>query len=293
MSETRKIGNIWQVIAYGFALLISYYAYGFFNEDLDIVWQVLILNFISTLVIFCFSYAFENTRFYNPYWSIQPIITTLFLIIMANDKGDTIRQLMILVVVLIWCVSMTWNFFRGKEGLLHQDWRYAKLQETFGFWFPVVSFFGVMLFPTLVIFLGCFPLFDALGDSQNAFNALDIIAFVICLAAFFVQYISDNQLRNFIKNSTDNNQILNTGLWKYSRHPNHFGEILFWTGIAFFGVAAVGDIEWYHVSGVVSIILLFNYFSIPMHEERLIKRNPTYSEEIRKRSKIIPWKPKK
>ena len=293
MSEARKIGYTWQAVAYAFALLISYYVYGFLDYSLSLVLQVLILNAVSTVVIYCFSYAFDNASFYDPYWSIQPIITTLFLIIMANEEGDVIRQLMILAVVVAWGLRLTWNFLRGWKGISHQDWRYTKLNEASGKWFPLVSFFGIMLFPTLLVFLGCLPLFEALGEGQNDFNILDIIAFVICLSAFFIQYISDNQLRKFIKIREDNSQILNTGLWKYSRHPNYFGEILFWIGIAFFGISTVGDIEWYHVSGVVSMILLFNFISIPMQEKQLIENKPEYYEEIKKRSKLILWFPKK
>lgn len=293
MSEALKMGYSWQAVAYGFALLISYYVYGFLDISLSLVSQVLIFNAVSTAVVYCFSYAFDNASFYAPYWSIQPIIITLFLITMANDKGDIIRQLMILVVVLAWGLRLTWNFLRSWEGISHQDWRYTKLNEASGKWFPLISFFGMMLFPTLLVFLGCLPLFEALGEGQNDFNTLDIIAFIVCLSAFFFQFISDNQLQRFIKNRSDNSQILNTGLWKYSRHPNYFGEIIFWIGIALFGVSTVGDVEWYHVSGVISMILLFNFISIPMQEKQLTEHKPEYYEEIKKRSKLIPWFPKK
>jgi steroid 5-alpha reductase family enzyme len=293
MSEALKMGYSWQAVAYGFALLISYYVYGFLDINLSLVLQVLIFNTVSTTVVYCFSYAFNNASFYAPYWSIQPIAITLFLIIMANEEGDVIRQLIILAVVSAWGLRLTWNFLRGWKGISHQDWRYTKLNEASGKWFPLISFFGMMLFPTLLVFLGCLPLFEALGEGQNDFNILDIIAFVICLSAFVIQYISDNQLRSFIKNRSDNSQTLNTGLWKYSRHPNYFGEILFWIGIAFFGISTVGDVEWYHVSGVVSMILLFNFISIPMQEKRLIETKSEYYEEIKKRSKLIPWFPKK
>ena len=91
-----------------------------------------------------------------------------------------------------------------------------------------------MMFPTLMVYLGCVPLFDALMYKERAFDMFDGLAILFCGSAFFLQLVADNQLQHFVKNRKDNTQILNTGLWKYSRHPNYFGEILFWFGIATF-----------------------------------------------------------
>ena len=85
---------------------------------------------------------------------------------------------------------------------------------------------------------------------------------------------------------------MNTGLWKYSRHPNYFGEICIWTSLTVFSIGAVGDVEWYNVLGMIVIILLFNFISIPMQEVQLVKRKPNYIYEQAIRSKIFPWKPK-
>ncbi len=269
MGEERKNGYIWLAIAYGFALLIGYYVYGFFALDLGLIEQTLILNFVATTVIYCFSYAFKNANFYLPYWGLQPIFLTFFLIVSANDTGDIMRQLAVLSVVLIWGLRLTWHFLRDWKSLLHQDWRYTKLEHASQKWFPLISFFGIMLLPTILVFLGCLPLFDALVVGQNPFNFIDIIALLVSLSGFLIQYIADNQLHFFIKNRSNNNQILNTGLWKYSRHPNYFGEILFWIGIALFGVATVGDIEWEHILGVILIILFFYFISIPLQKKQL------------------------
>ena len=291
MNEQLR-GYIWQFVAYAFALMAVIYFYNEIDNEMALIWKLLISNVVATTVIFIFSYAFKNASFYDPYWSVQPIVIVTFLILEANDKGDMWRQLAVLLVVFAWGIRLTWNFLRSWTTIEHEDWRYVNFRETTGIWFPAVSYFGIMMFPTLLVYLGCLPLFDALIYAEIPFNIFDGLAILFCGSAFILQFVADNQLRNFVKNRTDRSQILNTGLWKYSRHPNYFGEILFWIGIAAFGASAHGDIEWYHATGAISIILLFNFISIPMQEKQLVKRKPHYVEEQKIRSKLFLWRPK-
>ena len=106
------------------------------------------------------------------------------------------------------------------------------------------------------------------------------------------QWIADNQLFKFVKNRKDHSEIMNTGLWKYSRHPNYFGEICIWISLAVFSIGAVGDLEWYNSLGMIGMVLLFNFISIPIQEKQLVLRKPHYVNEQAIRSKIFPWKPK-
>lgn len=290
MTKEKITGIIWQFVAYTFALTIAIRAYGHF--ELTEILRLLLVNVVATSVVFFFSYAFENASFYIPYWSLQPVIIGTYFISQEQADINTIRQSVVFLIILIWSIRLMFNFFRRWNNLEDEDWRYTRVKEQSGQWFLLVSYFGIMMVPTFLVYAGCIPLFDILKNSSIPFGIWDTIGTIIGITGILVQWIADNQLFHFIKKRENRSEILNTGLWKYSRHPNYFGEICIWTSIAIFSVGAVGDLEWYNVLGVIGIILFFNFISIPMQEKQLVLHKPNYINEQDIRSKIIPWKTK-
>ncbi len=218
----RNGSIVWQLVAYAFAILIAIYTYEHLPVKMDLALKILLSDIAATVIIFFFSYAFRNASIYDPYWSVQPIVIAIFLIIKEQAGVDVVRQLMVIGLILVWGLRLTWNFVRGWEGIIHEDWRYVQLRNISGFWFPLVSFFGIMLMPTLLVYLGCLPLFDALRNGHVPFGIFDVLAFLIAAAGIAFQWIADEQLLEFRMKRKRPHRILNTGLWKYSRHPNYF-----------------------------------------------------------------------
>jgi steroid 5-alpha reductase family enzyme len=290
MTKEKRIGILWLLVAYVFAFLVATYVYGMleFYE----IWKLLIANIAATTVIYFFSYAFDNASFYDPYWSVQPIVIGGYWIGQEEIDVNIARQAVVFLIILVWGIRLTANFLRGWHSLKHEDWRYIRLKEQSGKWFPLVSYFGIMMFPTLLVYVGCIPLVEILQKSSMPFGIWDFLGTAIGIVGISFQWISDNQLFKFIKTRKDHSEIIHTGLWRYSRHPNYFGEICIWTSFAIFSIGAVGDLEWYNSIGMVSVILLFNFISIPLQEKRLAERKPHYKKEQAIRSKIMPWKPK-
>jgi steroid 5-alpha reductase family enzyme len=85
---------------------------------------------------------------------------------------------------------------------------------------------------------------------------------------------------------------MNKGLWRYSRHPNYFGEVSFWWGLYFFGLAANAS-YWWTIAGPIAITLLFLFISIPMMDKRSKERRPEYAEHMKKISALVPWRIKR
>ena len=290
MTKEKIRGVSWQITAYIFAYLVATIVFRQF--ELEEVWKLLIANVAATAVIFFFAFAFKNSSFYDPYWSVQPIVLALYLIVHEQFDVNIARQTVAFLIILTWGLRLTLNFLRTWSNVYHEDWRYTRLREQTGKWFPLVNFFGIMLFPTILVYMGCIPLFDVLKESSAPFGIWDIIATIVGITGILFELVADNQLHRFIKTREDHSKIINTGLWKYSRHPNYFGEILFWVSLSLFSIGAVDDLEWYNSIGMISMILLFNFISIPMQEKRLIERKPHYKREQEIRSKIIPLPPK-
>jgi steroid 5-alpha reductase family enzyme len=291
MTKEKITGIVWQFVAYAFALVIASRAYEHFCYEE--IWLFLIANIAATSLIFFFSYAFENANFYIPYWSFQPVVVGAVLISQEQMYVNATRQGVVFLIILVWSIRLMFNFLRNWKSLEDEDWRYTKLEEQSGQWFLLVSYFGIMMLPTFLVYAGCIPLFDILKNSSVPFGIWDIIGAIIGIIGISFQWISDSQLFKFIKNRKDNSEIMNTGLWKYSRHPNYFGEICIWVSIAIFSIGATGDLEWYNALGMIGIILFFNFISIPMQEKQLVLSKPNYINEQVIRSKLFPWKPKK
>lgn len=292
ISRKQQEGWIWQFVAYLFALMIASYVYDALHTYESLMFKLLMSNLAATVVIFHFSYAFKNLNFYSIYWGLQPIVIGLLLLPEEEAGVNVMRQSIVILLVLVWGFRLIWNFLRRWESLEDENWRYENVREVSGKWFPLVAFLGLMLLPTVLVFLACLPLIDILSKPNLAFNLFDGIAIICCLGGIVLSFFADNQLRNFIKKRVDFSETLNTGLWKYSRHPNYFGEILFWVGIAIFGASAHGDIEWYHLLGTAGIILFIYFAVIPMQEKHFLDNKPAYANEIQKRSKLMLWKPK-
>jgi steroid 5-alpha reductase family enzyme len=106
-----------------------------------------------------------------------------------------------------------------------------------------------------------------------------------------LETISDEQLRSFTKSNPPSGSIMSTGLWAFSRHPNYLGEVSFWWGLFFFGLAAKTS-YWWTIVGPIAITLLFVFISIPMMEKRQLARRPGYAVHQQKVSPLIPWFPK-
>ncbi len=260
----------------------------------DLFAQFAVADAVATGVIFAFSMAFRNSSFYDPYWSVKPMVVVVWLTAFAPEGAfaDPFRIRLVTTLMLLYGARLTWNWMRGWTGLDHEDWRYVDLAKKTGPWYPLVSLTGIHYFPTVLVYLGCMPLFDALlrgGDIP--FGALDLLAGSVLLGGIAMEALADHQLRQFRLSKPPREKILETGLWKFSRHPNYCGEMLVWWGAALFGMTVA--LEWYTFVGALSITLLFVFISTPMIDKRMLKRRPAYGERMKRVSALIPLPPKK
>jgi steroid 5-alpha reductase family enzyme len=247
----------------------------------------------ATVAIFGFSFAFKNSSFYDPYWSVAPpCIALYFSFRPTSESVDGTRVIVVFVLVLAWAVRLTWNWARGWHGLGHEDWRYVRLQERTGSAYWLVSFFGIHMMPTVWVFLGCLSLYPALALGTRSFGALDALALIVTAGSIWIEKRADDELLAFRRGGHGPQAILKTGLWSWSRHPNYFGEMGFWWGIWLFGYAAEPAC-WWTVVGPASITLMFIFVSLPMVELRMRERRPDYAAYARTTSLVVPWPPRR
>ncbi len=276
------------VLAIAAAMIVGH-ALNHKNPILIALWA----DIAATLVIYIFSRLFKNSSFYDPYWSVAPLVIVIYWAYAAMPIAEMgLRQIIVIVLVFIWGIRLTLNWARQWQGLGHEDWRYTKYRTSYQGWFWLIDLIGIEMMPTVIVFLGCLSLYPVLSSGEPSLGIQDILAVLVTLSAIIIESSADKQLNGFIKAVPRHGQIMKQGLWAYSRHPNYFGEILFWWGLYLF-VLFTNSHFWWTVIGPLAITLLFLVVSIPLMDKRSLAYRPGYAEHMKKVSALVPWFSKK
>ncbi|MEZ4300256.1 MAG: DUF1295 domain-containing protein [Polyangiaceae bacterium] len=291
-SISRPASLFWVSFAYLAALGVAAVVARMSGPATHPLWVLAAADAAATVTVFAFSVGFDNTSMYDPYWSVAPIAIGPWLAsrpVAAN--APLARTVLVIALVSLWGVRLTYNWAVGSPGLSHEDWRYAEYRTKAGRAYWLLSFFGLHFMPTVMVFLGCLPLLPAL-TSARPIGALDVVAAAVTLGAIAIETVADAQLRAFRRKRKGPSEMLDTGLWALSRHPNYFGEVMFWWGVFLFGVAS-GEAAAWTAAGALAITALFAFISIPMMDRRSAARRPEYAEYMRRVSRLVPWFPRR
>lgn len=252
----------------------------------------LLADVVATVVIFVLSMAVANSSLYDAYWSVIPPVVAIAWAIAAPaglSGAEHARQVLVIVLVSAWAVRLTLNWAFGWTGFDHEDWRYVNLREGLPrrFLWPLVSFLGIQLMPTLVVFAGMLSLWPALAAPRHGLGFLDVVATVVTVAAIALETKADWQLHAFTRDPANRGKPMDRGWWGVSRHPNYLGEISFWWGLWLFALAAAPS-WWWTVAGPVAMVVLFEAASIPMMEKRSLERRPEYADYQKRVARLLP-----
>lgn len=189
--------------------------------------------------------------------------------------------------IFLWGARLSWHIAKRTFAKKEEDFRYKKWRETWKY-FYVRSFVQVFLVQTILAVLLSFPLlFSAEKINIEWYNILGIFIFA---CGFLFEAVSDAQLKKFIaqkKQGKTSKKIITSGLWKYSRHPNYFGEVVLWWGV--FMMALVPEkIFFLLISPLLITILILKVSGVPMAEARY-KGNAEWEEYAKKTSVFFPW----
>lgn len=254
----------------------------FKNAGMNDYFAVLLADIAATIFVWLMGLLFKTASMYDPYWSLQTLCIYLALLIYHNNWN--LGTILLLVVIVIYSVRLTTNFIIGFDSLAYVDWRYKMLHEKSGKLYPLVNLLGICMFPTIVVYLCSLP--TIVYANIGSFAYWDIIGLSIVLLGVLLEFVSDIQMKKFIKVRTSRNEVINIGLWKYSRHPNYLGEILIWFGVA--AVLIIGHFSyWYFFIGAIINLLMFLFISIPMEENHLKEYKDNYDDYLKTTSPLL------
>jgi steroid 5-alpha reductase family enzyme len=247
-------------------------------------WIALVAAIAMFTLLWLVSLALANASIVDIWWGPGFIWVAWFsLVVLAGEI--TARGLLVCGLVTLWGVRLALHIGRRNAG--HgEDFRYAQWRRESGRDFWWISYFKVFLLQAVVLWIVATPIVSAQLGSRSL-GVLDALGFILWLFGFVYEAAADRQLQRFRNDPANRGEVLRTGLWKLSRHPNYFGEAVLWLGIALIGVAGGGPIAL--ISPVLLTFLLLKISGVAMLDRALIERRPGYADYVASTPAFIPW----
>lgn len=295
ISKIRSILAIF--IMYVAAIVGCVFLYPYLNISGDsgqaILLKILLLDVIATVFIFILSCIFKNASIYDPYWSVAPIVMSISFLYLSNNINTW--SILLVVLICVWGIRLTLNWASRFNNLRHQDWRYSHFKEKYPKFYFALNLFGIHLMPTIVVAVAMLPAFNFIGDVTKAGyepSFMTIIGYLVIVLAIFIETVADLQMTMFKRIPSNHGLVMTHGLWKNSRHPNYFGEILFWFGI-FLVHFSVRNANPALVFCPLVVFVLFQFVSIPMMDKRQLNSKPEFKEYMENTNPLLPIFPPK
>jgi steroid 5-alpha reductase family enzyme len=246
-----------------------------------VIAAVMIITWVVSLVL-------RDASVVDPVWPLAFIAVAITALIAGS--GDEGRRILIACVVAIWGARLSIHLLvrnAGKE----EDFRYAAMRAKRGHRFWLTSLVTVFLLQGLLVWVVSLPVqLSAIPDRPLGWLA--IVGAIMWAIGVVFETIGDTQLMRFKANPGSRGQVLNTGLWRYTRHPNYFGDFLVWWGI-FLIAAESGAGAWGVAGPLLMTLLLVKVSGAGLLEKDIAVRRPGYADYVRRTSGFIPRPPKR
>jgi len=200
--------------------------------------------------------------------------------------ADPGRAWLVPFLVTLWGLRLAIHLVWRHRG---EDPRYAEMRSRSGPGFRWRSLVTVFWLQAGIAWVVAWPLLLSIRRGGEL-GTLDLVGMTLFALGLALESAADAQLVRFRHDPSNRNRVLDRGLWRYSRHPNYFGEALVWWGLWLLAVA-VG--AWWTVfSPLLMTWLLVRVSGVPMLEERLVETRPGYARYIRRTPAFVPWFPR-
>lgn len=252
--------------------------------------QAALLIWILVTLLWILSVFITDVSIVDLFWGFGFVVVNAFYVFMSDELNA--RKILILVLVSVWGLRLTIYLAIRNIGK-GEDFRYQEFRRTYGakryWWF---SYFQTFLLQGVLIMIVSLPLLGISSGSQSGnLNLLDCFGILVWIIGFSFEAGGDFQLSRFKRDPNNRGKVLNTGFWKYTRHPNYFGDSAVWWAFAIFSIAAGG--YWQVIGSVAMTLLIITVSGVALLEKTLNKSKPQYHEYIQKTSSFFPWFPKK
>ncbi|MBY0279316.1 DUF1295 domain-containing protein [Candidatus Binatia bacterium] len=208
-----------------------------------------------------------------------------------TPAGALSRRQLVLVLTTIWGLRLGTHLLVRNTGR-DEDFRYAAMRASWGHGFGMKSLPRVFLLQAVLMWVVSFPVQAAMRSATPVtLGFLDYAGIVLWAFGLFFETVGDLQLARFKADSANAGRVMDRGLWRFTRHPNYFGDACVWWGLWLIAVAVPGGF-WSAIGPVTMTVLLTSVSGVPMLERTIAERRPGYDEYARRTSAFLPRPPK-
>jgi len=259
-------------------------------EDLfDVIWPAAIAVWVYMTVFYLLATAAKNSSIVDIAWGMGFVLVSTVVLWRSDDVSYL--QLLVHLLITLWGLRLAVHVFMRNLGR-PEDWRYANWRKDWGKTYPWRSYLQIFMLQGIMMLLIGAPIFiSALESGDSDLTIWASAGTAIWMIGFFFESLGDYQLRKYLKNGKTKGKIMRSGLWKYTRHPNYFGEVTQWWGLF---VILVGAPHWWLgvISPILITYLLIKVSGIVMLEKKWDKVKE-YQEYKKVTSAFFPLPPKK
>jgi steroid 5-alpha reductase family enzyme len=247
---------------------------------------VAIMMIIGWLV----SLVYRNVTIVDSLWGLGFVLIAWLTYFMSDGFWD--RRLLLAILVTLWGLRLT-AYLSWRNWGKGEDPRYGGWRKKSGERFWIVSLFKVFLLQAVFLWIIALALQSGqLATIPAELTRLDLLGTIVWTTGFIFESVGDWQLAQFKSDPANKGQVMNRGLWAYSRHPNYFGEFLVWWGIFLITLSTPNN-WWTILSPLILTAVLLKMTGIPLTEKGLVEKRPGYSNYIKRTSAFVPWWPAK
>jgi steroid 5-alpha reductase family enzyme len=255
--------------------------------DWLIAFQALLVLTCMAFFTWIVSLVKRDVSIVDSVWSLFFLAAMLFYYF--NPSANCPRSSLALILIGIWslrlCAYLTWRNWGQPE-----DRRYQEIRRRNEPNFTLKSLAIIFLFQAVLAWLISLPILPVLKSDQ-ALGLLDALGVVLFLFGLVFESLADWQMSRFKARADSKGQVMDQGLWRYSRHPNYFGEFCVWWGFYLLALSADAWL-WLLFSPLLMSFLLMKVSGVPLLEKDLVDRRPAYREYQKRTNCFFPGLPK-
>jgi steroid 5-alpha reductase family enzyme len=253
----------------------------------DIIICAALAVFIYLTAVFAAALVARDNSIVDIAWGPGFILVALLTLLIGKEQGP--RQILVTALVTIWGLRLAVHIFSRKQGK-GEDFRYAKWRREWGRWFVPRSYLQIFMLQGVFLLVISYGVMLVNASGPQSLGALDLAGAAVWLAGFFFEAVGDAQLVQFKKDPKNKGRIMTSGLWRTTRHPNYFGEVVMWWGI--FLIALSAPSGWTAVASPLLITFLLLRVSGVTMLEKQYAGNSEFAEYARRTSAFFPLPPK-
>ena len=233
------------------------------------------------------SLPMRNVAIADSLWSLMLFLSGVVYALNSDPRAP--RLSFVLWLLAIWALRLAWHITHRNHGK-GEDRRYQEIRERHEPGFAVKSLYLVFWLQAGLAWVISLPLLGAFATNAPL-GWLDYLGVGLWGCGFLFEAVGDWQLARFKKDPANEGKVMDRGLWRYTRHPNYFGELCLWWGFYCFALAAGA---WWAVAGPLVIsFLLLRVSGVPLLEKDIGKRRPRYADYVLKTNAFFPGPPRK